>query len=117
MVQAKSVGFDPQLQTLSQYAKLLSHPARLAIVQHLAQVGTCISGDIAEALPQLSRTTVSQHLQELKAGGLIRGEIDGVRICYCLDPAVLDDIRTLWAAFFAQTQAATNQPSAAGGCC
>ncbi len=65
-------------------AKWLSHPARLAILLHLAKTKTCISGDIAQELP-LSRTTVSQHLQELKKAGLVKGEIEGLTVCYCLD--------------------------------
>jgi len=66
-------------------AKALSHPARVAILEHLAKVGVCISGDIANELP-LARATVSQHLQELKAAGLIKGTIEGQTICYCIDP-------------------------------
>jgi DNA-binding transcriptional ArsR family regulator len=61
----------------------LSHPARLAILQYLAETKTCISGDISDYLP-LSRSTVSQHLKDLKEFGLIKGEIDGLKINYCL---------------------------------
>ena len=81
---AKTTEFDEQQQQLAKYAKLLSHPARIAIIQLLASKQTCISGDIANELP-LSRTTVSQHLQELKNADLIKGTIDGVTICYCLN--------------------------------
>lgn len=85
MTYAKVSEFSEALQELAALSKLLSHPARLAILQYLAETQTCISGDIAQELP-LSRTTVSQHLQELKKGGLIQGEIEGNTVCYCLHP-------------------------------
>ncbi|MDR3705304.1 MAG: metalloregulator ArsR/SmtB family transcription factor [Paludibacteraceae bacterium] len=79
----KKEGFDVELQELAGFAKVISHPARLAILKYLAETKTCISGDISEKLP-LSRTTVSQHLKELRDLGLIHGEIDGLKINYCL---------------------------------
>ena len=79
----KSEIFDEQLQDLAKFAKVISHPARLAILRYLAETKSCISGDISDSLP-LSRTTVSQHLKELKSFGLIHGEIDGLNVCYCL---------------------------------
>ena len=71
---------------LAELAKALSHPARIAILNLLNQKQSCICGDIVLELP-LSQSTVSQHLKELKAVGLITGEIDGPRVCYCLDTA------------------------------
>jgi DNA-binding transcriptional ArsR family regulator len=65
-------------------AKALAHPARVAILQLLAQKKACICGDIVDELP-LSQSTVSQHLAELKRAGLIRGEIEGPSVCYCID--------------------------------
>jgi len=62
----------------------LAHPARLAILDYLAEQNQCISGDITEEIP-LSRTTVSQHLQELKNAGLIKGTVSGTRVYYCLE--------------------------------
>jgi len=79
----KKEGFDTELQELAKFAKVISHPARLAILKYLAETKTCISGDISEKLP-LSRTTVSQHLKELRDMGLIIGEIDGLKVNYCL---------------------------------
>jgi len=79
----KSEVFDKELQELATFAKVISHPARLAILKYLAETKTCISGDISDKLP-LSRTTVSQHLKELRDMGLIHGEIDGQKINYCL---------------------------------
>ena len=69
---------------MARYAKALSHPARIAILKLLLKKQACICGDIVEELP-LSQSTVSQHLKELKEAGLIKGEIEGVRICYCID--------------------------------
>lgn len=79
----KSEEFDDRLQELARFARAISHPARLAILEYLAETRTCISGDISQNLP-LSRTTVSQHLKELKELGLIHGEIDGLKINYCI---------------------------------
>lgn len=79
----KSEKFEEELQELARFARVISHPARLAILKYLAETKTCISGDISEYLP-LSRTTVSQHLKELKTLGLIHGEIDGLKVNYCL---------------------------------
>ncbi len=81
---AKTIEFETDLQDLAVAAKLLSHPARIAIIKLLAEKKSCISGDIANELP-LSRTTVSQHLQELKNADLIRGEISGLNVNYCLN--------------------------------
>lgn len=75
--------FSEDLQELANFTKAISHPARLAILKYLAETKTCISGDISYQLP-LSRTTVSQHLKELKELGLIYGTIDGLKINYCL---------------------------------
>lgn len=69
---------------IAKYAKALSHPARVAILQLLLKKQTCICGDIVEELP-LSQSTVSQHLKELKESGLIKGEVEGVKVCYCIN--------------------------------
>jgi len=83
MTYAKKEAFTPELQQIAAFAKTLSHPARLAILDYLAEQNQCVSGDITEEIP-LSRTTVSQHLQELKNAGLIKGTVSGTRIYYCL---------------------------------
>jgi DNA-binding transcriptional ArsR family regulator len=69
---------------VARYAKALAHPARIAILAVLAKRSTCMCGDIVDELP-LSQSTVSQHLKELKDAGLIQGEIDGARVCYCIN--------------------------------
>ncbi|MDT8402118.1 MAG: metalloregulator ArsR/SmtB family transcription factor [Bacteroidales bacterium] len=85
----KSELFDIDLQDLALHFKVLSHPARLAILKYLAEAKVCISGDISEELP-LSRTTVQQHLAELKRMGFIQGAIKGVSTNYCLNPAAFE---------------------------
>jgi DNA-binding transcriptional ArsR family regulator len=85
MATAKTDLFDQKLSSTASLFKALSHPARLAILQYLAETKVCITGDISDELP-LSRTTVKQHLTELKNAGLIQGHVDGVKVNYCLDP-------------------------------
>ncbi len=77
--------FDKELQTTASLFKALGHPARLTIVKYLAEIKVCICGDILEELP-LCRSTVIQHLNELKKVGLITGTVDGVKTNYCLSP-------------------------------
>jgi ArsR family transcriptional regulator len=76
---------DPAIKRSSAIAKALGHPARIAILKLLSQRTTCFCGDITEVLP-LAQSTVSQHLKALKSAGLITGEVEGVRTCYCLNP-------------------------------
>jgi len=95
----KSENFEKELQELAAFAKVISHPARLAILKYLAESKTCISGDISDHLP-LSRTTVSQHLKELRDMGLIHGEIDGVKINYCLCSSTIENQLSLFDKFF-----------------
>lgn len=80
----KAEEFSVKDNKVAKYAKALSHPARVAIVKLLIQKKSCICGDIVEELP-LSQSTVSQHLKELKEAGLIKGDIDGAKVCYCID--------------------------------
>ena len=100
--------FDTELQDLANFSKVLSNPARLAILKYLAEAKTCISGDISDHLP-LSRTTVSQHLKELRTMGLIHGEIEGLKINYCLCNTVITEKLKLFEAFFEPIKAATVQ--------
>ena len=79
---------------LAMLAKALGHPARVQIVRLLVRQEACICGDIVDELP-LAQSTVSQHLKVLKDAGLIRGEIDGPRVCYCVEPRVLRRLKTL----------------------
>ncbi|MGN6532617.1 MAG: ArsR/SmtB family transcription factor [Ginsengibacter sp.] len=80
----KAEEFSIKDNRIANYAKALAHPARIAILKLLIQNQSCICGDIVDELP-LSQSTVSQHLKELKQSGLIKGDIDGARVCYCID--------------------------------
>ena len=80
----KSEEFTLKDNRIANYAKALAHPARIAILKLLIQKKACICGDIVEELP-LSQSTVSQHLKELKQAGLIKGDIEGAKVCYCID--------------------------------
>ncbi len=75
-------------------ASALGHPARVAIIRFLKEKGVCICGEIVEVLP-LSQSSVSQHLKTLKEAGLVQGETDGPRSCYCVNPEALDRLRVL----------------------
>lgn len=80
----KTEEFTIKDNKIARYAKALAHPARIAILQLLIKKQACICGDIVDELP-LSQSTVSQHLKELKEAGLIKGDIEGVKVCYCID--------------------------------
>jgi ArsR family transcriptional regulator, arsenate/arsenite/antimonite-responsive transcriptional repressor len=92
--------FDEKLIQHAKLFKALAHPARLAILQYLSEAKTCITGDIADELP-LSRTTVSQHLQELKNANLITGTVEGVKTNYCLNAKAIELFRKQADEFFA----------------
>ena len=99
MAYTKKDEFTAQEIRIADLAKALGHPARVAIIKLLAKRQACICGDIVEELP-LSQSTVSQHLKELKSAGLIKGEIDGPRVCYCIDPKAWAEARKYFGAFF-----------------
>ena len=84
MAYSKANEFDKKYIELSQFAKAISHPARIQILEHLALKNTCMCSDIVDELP-LSQSTVSQHLKALKAVGLIKGRVEAPSICYCID--------------------------------
>jgi ArsR family transcriptional regulator len=81
-------------EELANLAKALGHPARVQIMRLLVRREACICGDIVDELP-LAQSTVSQHLKVLKSVGLIRGDIDGPRVCYCVEPRVLRRLKAL----------------------
>ena len=84
---------------LAKYAKAISHPARIAILNFLIKKKSCICGDIVDELP-IAQSTVSQHLKELKASGLIKGNIEGVSVCYCIDEKEWKKASQLLGVFF-----------------
>jgi DNA-binding transcriptional ArsR family regulator len=89
---------DPGIKRTAEIAKALGHPARIAILNLLSERNTCICGDITDVLP-LAQSTVSQHLKALKKAGLIKGEVEGVRTCYCLDPAGIEALNKFLGGF------------------
>ena len=87
---------DNQLAAL---AKAVGHPARVAILRHLARLNACVCGELVEELP-LSQSTISQHLKELKKAGLIEGEVEGKKVCYCINTKIWNEARVLLGSFF-----------------
>ncbi|MEO8472581.1 MAG: winged helix-turn-helix domain-containing protein [Chryseolinea sp.] len=83
----KTEEFTKAQNAMAGLAKALGHPARIAILQFLVKNKSCFCGDIVDELP-LSQSTVSQHLKELKNAGLVKGDIDGPGVCYCIDEKV-----------------------------
>jgi len=102
MTNNKFEEFITEQQELANIAKVLSHPARIAIIQLLAEKREIKTGNISDDLP-ISRTTVSQHLKALKEMGIIKGTIDGLKIHYCLDMIKLDQMRKSFNQFFGST--------------
>ena len=88
MAQSKSNLFSENEALLADLAKALSHPARIKILQILTDMNVCMCGDIVELLP-LSQSTVSQHLKELKRVGLVQGEVEGPKVCYCINQKMI----------------------------
>ena len=91
----KTDHFTKKQNDIAILAKALGHPARIAIIDYLLKVDTCICGDIVNELP-LAQPTVSQHLKELKNAGLIKGEIEGNSICYCIDEKVIQKLQAFF---------------------
>lgn len=85
---------DEADEELAAFAKALGHVARVQILRLLLRRGTCICGEIVDELP-LAQSTVSQHLKVLKEAGLIRGDVDGPRVCYCVEPRALRRLKVL----------------------
>ncbi len=94
MAITKAMQFNKKQIRMAEFAKALAHPARIAILEILAVSDMCICGDITEQLP-LAQSTVSQHLKVLKSAGIITGNIDGVKTCYCLDNESIDELRSM----------------------
>lgn len=95
----KTENFNTTQNRIAKMAKAIGHPARIAILEVLLKRNTCICGDLVDELP-LSQSTVSQHLRELKEVGLIRGEIEGTSICYCIDEKVWKEAQKTFSKLF-----------------
>jgi len=102
--------FTDKQNQIATLAKALGHPARVAIIESLMRVNTCICGDIVNVLP-LAQPTVSQHLKELKNAGLIKGNVEGNAICYCIDQNALETLQSYFAAV------STNLSKMKNNCC
>ncbi len=88
---SKSASFSTKQNKIANLAKALAHPARIAILEYIMSVDSCICGDIVNKLP-LAQPTISQHLKELKQVGLIKGSIEGNAICYCINDQTMDEL-------------------------
>lgn len=93
----KSEFFTDEQNALATVAKAFAHPARIAILDYLANVGECVCGDIVNHSP-LAQPTVSIHLKELRTAGLVKGTVEGNSICYCIDQNGLDQLHSYFAA-------------------
>lgn len=99
--------FKSELQEAASIFSALGHPARLAILEYLAESKVCISGDISGELP-LSRSTVNQHLKVLKNQGLIKGSISGTKVNYCLNTEMIKGIKPIINAFLGNLESCEN---------
>ncbi|WP_405570300.1 ArsR/SmtB family transcription factor [Winogradskyella sp. Asnod2-B02-A] len=97
----KSEIFTPEQNEISSIAKVFGHPARVAILQHLFKIDSCICGDLVDEIG-LAQPTISQHLKELKKIGLIKGNITGTSICYCIDKDNWSQMKTVLSVFLNQ---------------
>lgn len=96
---SKTKLFTRQQNEMASMAKALAHPARIAILQFLLRQESCVCGGLVDELG-LAQATTSQHLKELKNAGIIRGNIEGSSVCYCLEPRVWTQYRELFGGFF-----------------
>lgn len=97
---SKTEHFSKAQNEFAQIAKALAHPARIAILEHLFAIQSCVCGDLVEETG-LAQPTVSQHLKELKNAGILKGRTEGTSICYCIDPERWKEISERFSAFFA----------------
>jgi len=104
MAKARKDLFNKQQQDLAELAKALSHPARIAILEHLAARNVCVCGELVDVVP-LSQATVSQHLKVLKDARLVTGQVDGPKSCYCVDWAKLKSAQEAIASWFEKAEA------------
>lgn len=102
----KSELFTESQNELAAMAKALAHPARIAILQHLVKTNACICGDLVDELG-LAQPTISQHLKELKAVGLIQGTVEGTSVCYCTEPSAWKKYKQLFSRFFKEIASST----------
>jgi DNA-binding transcriptional ArsR family regulator len=104
----KTDHFTDKQNAIAILTKAFGHPARVAIMEYLMKVDTCICGDIVNELP-LAQPTVSQHLKELKNAGLIKGNVEGNAICYCIDEKAIEKLQDYFAGISANLATKKNQ--------
>jgi len=102
----KTQVFTDKQNRIADLAKALAHPARIAIIQHLLKEKSCVCGDLVEVLP-LAQATVSQHLKELKNIGILHGEINPPRVCYCINETVWREAKAIFGEIFESEVAVT----------
>lgn len=112
---SKTELFTKKQNELANIARVMGHPARIAILQYLVKTNACICNDLVGELG-LAQPTISQHLKELKQVGLIQGSIEGTSICYCIDPKVWDKYRKLLSEFFVDMKQ-INKDGCSTECC
>ena len=100
---SKTQLFDQRQNEIATVAKVLAHPARVAILQYISRQQACICSDLV-AETGLAQATISQHLRELKEAGLIQGNISGSSMCYCIDPSNWQHVKDLFGELFSQYQ-------------
>ena len=100
--------FTENQNKIALFAKVLGHPARVAILQHLFKINTCVCGDLVNVI-ELAQPTISQHLKELKLLGLIKGNVEGTSVCYCIHQEKWEQIKNILGKFL--------NKNGAGNCC
>lgn len=103
----KTDHFTGKQNTIATMIKALGHPARIAIIEYLMKVDACICGDIVNELP-LAQPTISQHLKELKNAGLIKGNVEGNSICYCIDEKAIEKLQNYFSNISAKLEKKNN---------
>ena len=101
MKEDKKVKFTESQQEIADYFRVLSNPARIAILQHIIDQKACICSDLVDEIG-LAQATISQHLKEIKDAGIIQGSVEGKSICYCINPDKWKEVQDLFNAFFDQ---------------
>ena len=91
--------FTVEQNNLANIAKAIGHPARIAILEYLFKIDTCVCGDIVDEIG-LAQATISQHLKALKEAGLIKGNTEGTKVCYCIDSENMERLSTILGKFF-----------------
>ncbi|WP_417590390.1 ArsR/SmtB family transcription factor [Owenweeksia hongkongensis] len=104
---AKTEMFTDEQNKVSLFAKVFGHPARIAILQHLFKINSCVCGDLVNEIG-LAQPTISQHLKELKNLGLIKGNVEGTSVCYCIDSENWTAMKSVMSQFLDQDVSKTS---------